>query len=58
MGLKAMKVYVVMGNDYPAAVYRSAVKAEAYCALRRAQDKVVIPKYHPDCELLGAGGKE
>jgi hypothetical protein len=32
-----MKVYVVMGNDYPDCVFSTEKKAEAYCDKRRAE---------------------
>lgn len=33
------KVYVVMGNDFPAAVFDSGSAAEAYCLERKKQDE-------------------
>ena len=32
-----MVVYVVMGNDYPSAVFTSEVEAEAYCYRKREE---------------------
>ena len=33
-----MSVYVVMGNDFPDAVFDNEAAAEAYCEARRAQN--------------------
>jgi len=33
-----MKIYVVMGNDYPDAVFTNEVVAERYCMTKRAED--------------------
>lgn len=34
-----MKVFVVMGNDYPAAVFSDIGAAEAYCNRRSKENK-------------------
>jgi hypothetical protein len=34
-----MKVYVIMGNDYPDAVFRRKDEAEAYVELKKKQDE-------------------
>jgi len=34
-----MMIYVVMGNDYPAAVYDSESKAAAYCKEKNDENK-------------------
>lgn len=34
-----MQVYVVMGNDFPDAVFDSEAAAEAYCEIQRMADK-------------------
>ncbi len=34
----AAKVYVVMGNDYPNAVFRDENKAKKYCAAKKAKN--------------------
>ena len=33
-----MKVYVVMGNDFPDAVYAKEADARAYCEFRKQKD--------------------
>ena len=35
----AAKVYVVMGNDYPDAVFLDEKKAKEYCAVKKAKNK-------------------
>lgn len=39
-----MKVFVVMGNDYPDAVFTSNEAAEAYCCAKRSDDVLAQPK--------------
>jgi hypothetical protein len=34
-----MKVYVIMGNDYPDAVFRRKDEAEAYVTLKKKEDE-------------------
>jgi hypothetical protein len=34
-----MRVHVVMGNDFPDAVFTSSETAEAYCEQKRAADR-------------------
>lgn len=34
-----MSVYVVMGNDYPAAVFATEEAAEAYCVAKRKEPR-------------------
>lgn len=41
------KVYVIMGNDFPSAVFDSEEKAEAHVAEMREQDKVRHQKENP-----------
>jgi hypothetical protein len=33
------KLFVVMGNDFPAAVFSTKKRAEAYCDKRKAKDR-------------------
>jgi hypothetical protein len=35
-----MKVYVVMGNDFPAAVFSTLEKSEIFCDEKRKEDKM------------------
>lgn len=39
-----MKVYVVMGNDYPHCVFSSETVAEAYCNAKTAKEKEMSDK--------------
>ena len=40
-----MKVYVVMSNDFPAAVFSTKRAAEDYCAAQRAKELQERPIY-------------
>lgn len=42
-----MKVFVVMGNDYPSAVFEDEAKAEAYCKEMKAESKKGKPASYP-----------
>lgn len=40
-----MKVWVIMGNDYPDAVFTTKASAEAYCAQKRVDNEREV-KHH------------
>lgn len=39
-----MKVYVVMGNDFPAAVFDTQIGAREYCVKQRARNAEYIDR--------------
>lgn len=41
-----MKVYVVMGNDYPEAVFVEELTALQYCKKRDAENKKGVARIH------------
>lgn len=42
-----MKVFVVMGNDFPDAVYTTETDAELHCRRKRDEEKALWAQAHP-----------
>lgn len=41
-----MKVYVIMGNDYPECVYAKKTDADAYVEDKKREQKKMTPEQH------------